>query len=246
MAVRVVTFNAEHARRTDDGTPDVDALAAAIAGLEPDVVALQEVDQGGGEAGGVDQPGSVAAAIGGRSVFAPLHHDGVSGVAVVARGAIDEVEVLRFASRRGHARGWRGRVPLWRPDRRAALVARVTVDGTAVRVTSAHLHLVRSVSAAQLEVLVARLTARPGPHVLMGDLNRWSGWVAPTAAAVGLSLVADGGPTHPAARPVRRIDHVAVGGLEVTAAEVVALGVSDHRALVVDLAPPVPCGRDRR
>lgn len=230
--MRMVTFNAQHARGAD-GREDVDALAAGLAALEPDLVALQEVDQGG--ASGVDHPGAVAAALDARSRFAALVPDGTSGVALVARGELADVEVLRFTSRRGHDRGWRGRIPLVDPDDRAALLAEVRVDGLALQVATAHLHLVREVSHAQLEQVVAALGARPGCRVLAGDLNRRPWWVRGTVAAVGLDLLADETPTHPAARPVRRIDHVATSGLVVTRTEVVRLGVSDHRALVVDV-----------
>ncbi len=231
--MRIVTFNAEHGRRRD-GHEDVDALAEGLAALAPDVVALQEVDQGG--ASGIDHAGAVAAAVGGRSVFAPLAHHGSTGVALVARGELADVEVLRFTSRCGHAPGWRGRLPLVDPDERAALIATVAVDGCTVHVATAHLHLVRDVSHAQLEQVVAALAGRSGPKVLAGDLNRRPWWVRATVAAGGLELVADETPTHPAERPVRRIDHVATSDLRVTRTEVVALPISDHRALVVDLA----------
>lgn len=228
--MRVVTFNVQHGWR--DGQPDVVALADGLAALDPDLIALQEIDQGGR---GVDQPGAVAAAIGGRSVFEPLHPQGDTGLALVARGRIDDVGVTRFVSRRSHARDWHGRVPLLHPDRRACLWARVTIDGRSLTVGTAHLHLVRTVSHLQLERAMGVGVARPGPKVFMGDLNRRPDWVRPTLAAVGFDLVDDDTPTHPAERPVRRIDHVAVSGVAVRATEVVRLGVSDHRAIVTDL-----------
>lgn len=235
--LRVVTFNAQHAW-VERGRPDVGALVAGLAALEPDVVALQEVDRSARDGTVVDQPGAVADALGGRAVFAPLAPRGGTGLAIVARGAIDHVVVTRFVSRRSHAPGWRRRVPLLHPDRRAALWARVTVDGRALTVVTAHLHLVRSVSHLQLERIAALAADRPEPRVLLGDLNRWADWVRPTLAAAGLDLVADPTPTHPVRDPIRRIDHVATSGVTVRSTGVVPVGVGDHLAVVADLDGP--------
>lgn len=232
--MRVVTFNAQHG--WVGGEPaGVAQVSDAVAALDADLVALQEVDVGDPRSGGVDQPAAVAAAIGGTSTFAAQREGGTTGVALVARGSITDVDVLRFVSRRGPKRDRPVSVPLVRPARRAIVLARATVGPLSVSVTSAHLDLVRPVSHGQLERVVAALAARPGPRLLLGDLNRRSGWVGPTCAAVGLDLLADDTPTHPVSSPVRRIDHLATSGLVVSRVEVVQLAVSDHRALVVDL-----------
>lgn len=240
--MRLVSFNAQHARRRSDGGADAALMATALAALAPDVVALQEVDWGEGATGDVDQAAAVAEAMGGGGrgggasrVFAPQREGGTSGVALVARGSLDVVEVLRFVSRRGPRRGRPVAVPLLRPSRRAILLARVTVDGVSLSVACAHLHLVRTVSHAQLERVVAALARRLGPHVLLGDLNRRPSWVGPTVAAAGLDLLDDETPTHPAAAPERRIDHVASAGMRLVGHQVVTLPVSDHRAVVVDV-----------
>lgn len=54
-----------------DAAVDTDAAAAAVAALEPDVVALQEVDAGQPRSGRLDQAAAVAAAVGGEHRFAP-------------------------------------------------------------------------------------------------------------------------------------------------------------------------------
>lgn len=233
--MRLVTFNAQHARRRHDGRPDAELLAASVADLDPDVVALQEVDWGDEASDGVDQPGVVAAALGGTRMFAPQREGGTTGVALVATGRLDAVEVLRFVSRRGPRRGRPVDLPLLRPSRRAVLLARATIDGASLSVACAHLHLVRAVSHLQLERVVAALASRPEPRVLAGDLNRHPARVGPTVAAVGLDLLDDATPTHPADAPERRIDHVATSGVRLVDHQVITLPVSDHRALVVDL-----------
>lgn len=52
--LRVLTYNIHHGEGTD-GRFDLSRTAGLIATAEPDLVALQEVDQGTDRAGGVDQ-----------------------------------------------------------------------------------------------------------------------------------------------------------------------------------------------
>ncbi|MFP3714253.1 endonuclease/exonuclease/phosphatase family protein [Puerhibacterium sp. TATVAM-FAB25] len=61
--IRLVTFNVQHGRG-DDGATDADRLARAVAALDADVVALQEVDRGQARSGGADLARAVAEAVG--------------------------------------------------------------------------------------------------------------------------------------------------------------------------------------
>ena len=54
--LRVLTYNIHHGEAMD-GEFDYERLAKVITDLEPDVVALQEVDRGTRRADGIDQPG---------------------------------------------------------------------------------------------------------------------------------------------------------------------------------------------
>ena len=92
--------------------------------------------------------------------------------------------------------------------------------------------------------LLDALVERPGPHLLLGDLNRRTAWVRPAAAARGLHLVDDDAPTAPRVAPRYRIDHVAVSGLVARAPTVVDTGASDHRALVVEVRGPSRVGHE--
>lgn len=232
--MRLVSFNVEHGLpRGAEDRSDTDLLVEAVVALEPDVIAFQEIDRRSAISGPVDQAAAVAAALGGASVFASRARRGDTGVALVARGPIDEVEIRRFVSR-DRTKGGRPN-PLRRASWRTTIFGRVTVDGRSLQVCSAHLELVSRTNIVQLERVVATMAARPGPAVLMGDLNRPTRLVAPVTAAVGLELLADDEPTHPASAPVRRIDHVATRGARVVAHRVAELAVSDHRALVVDV-----------
>lgn len=57
--LRVLTYNIHHGRGTDD-LVDIPRIAAVIKALQPDLVALQEVDQRTRRTGGVDQTARLA------------------------------------------------------------------------------------------------------------------------------------------------------------------------------------------
>jgi endonuclease/exonuclease/phosphatase family metal-dependent hydrolase len=102
-------------------------------------------------------------------------------------------------------------------------------------VATTHLHSgAHLVAERQLDAVVEMLDAEPEPHVLLGDLNLDSRRVTPH---LGRGLVLAGGaPTFPASNPARRIDHVAVHGLNIDSVSVQRLAVSDHCALITVLS----------
>ena len=66
--VRVLTYNIRHGQGMD-GRVDLSRVADVIRRLEPDVVALQEVDQATTRAGGVDQAAELGRLTGLHSAF---------------------------------------------------------------------------------------------------------------------------------------------------------------------------------
>ena len=54
VRLRVVTYNIHHGEGTD-GRIDLERIAALLSGMQPDIVALQEVDRNTSRSGGVDQ-----------------------------------------------------------------------------------------------------------------------------------------------------------------------------------------------
>jgi endonuclease/exonuclease/phosphatase family metal-dependent hydrolase len=215
--VRVATWNVQHARRPD-GVIDVELAGRTVAGFDADLVALQELDVRARRSDRVDQPAAIASVARLRHAFAPgrrLGWLGRFGIALLSRGSIEDLEVLRLPGDR---------------NRRAALLARTSEVSVAV----AHLSRRRAESAVQLSLVLDRLLLRPGPHLLLGDLNRRDHEVG-VLAERGLG-VAGGPATYPAHAPVLRIDHVAVTGMAVGAVEVPAVPVSDHRPVVVEVA----------
>lgn len=230
-AVRLVTFNIRHGAPGRGTDVDTARLAEACASLRADVLALQEVDLGNPRSGRADLTAVVAEATGMASVFGPtLARDGGQyGNTLLVRGEIGDPALLRLP--RG-LRAWERREP------RGAIVASIVVGGERLSVATTHLSTRRSESGRQLDAVLDALARRPGPRVLLGDLNRRPGELATVTARADLVL-ADGAATFPAWRPMLRIDHVVVDGLDITDVEVVQTAISDHRALVVTVSAPV-------
>jgi endonuclease/exonuclease/phosphatase family metal-dependent hydrolase len=225
--IRLVSFNILHGQRADgSGVVDLPRLCRAAAALEPDLLALQEVDVGVPRSGRVDQARAVAEATGLTVVFgkaARVGGLGKYGNALLARGPITDVELVPLP------KAAKGNEP------RAAILA--TVDG--VRVAATHLSIHRPEVHDQLQAVVDRLVARRAPRVLVGDLNLGADEVAPVVEQAGLVLADAAAPTFPRNAPRSRIDHVAASpDLRVAGVEVVATDSSDHCALVVELDVP--------
>ena len=224
-AVRIVTFNIQHAR-TPAGSVDTDALAAYCAGLEADVLGLQEVDVGLRRSGRVDQATAVARATGMSAVFGAARRVGLwgrYGNVLLVRGHMREPETLALPRTGRH-------------EQRAAVLATVEIGGRRLSVAAAHLSVDRSEAATQLEAVVSALRARPAPRVLLGDLNLRPERAVPALERSGLVVAMTAAATYPAHAPFLRIDHVAVDGLAMGRVAALDAGpVSDHRALLVEV-----------
>jgi endonuclease/exonuclease/phosphatase family metal-dependent hydrolase len=258
--VRLATFNLLHGRSLLDGRVDVARLRDAVEALDADVLGLQEVDRAQPRSGGADLTAEVAAAVGGEGRFVPAilgtpggrwqaardGHDGdgpAYGVGLVSRLPVRRWQVTRLPSAPVRSPVFvpgQSRRVIWLRDEPRVLVAAV-VDGPGGEMTFAttHLSFVPGWNGFQLRRAVAALSRLPAPRVLLGDLNlpgplpRWlTGWRSLAAL-----------PTYPGAEPRVQLDHVLAsgGGLPpVTSARALPMPLSDHRALVVELAPARP------
>jgi endonuclease/exonuclease/phosphatase family metal-dependent hydrolase len=228
--MRVATFNVCNGS-DGKGTPvDLERLVAGCRGLDADLLALQEVDLGARRSGRIDQAAVIADRLEMSCVFGPGKRlgCGTRGNALLVRGRLTDVELVTLT---GHLR-------LGRRDRRGVVVAQAQLAGLSVSVAVTHLSIAVLDNVPQERRVFDALAERPPPRLLLGDLNRRTDWVRGPAAARGFRLLDDDVPTYPRRRPRVRIDHVATAGLVTSSPVVIDAGISDHRALTVEVREP--------
>jgi endonuclease/exonuclease/phosphatase family metal-dependent hydrolase len=164
--LRVLTYNIHHAEGTD-GKIDYQRLAGIITGLEPDVVALQEVDRNTERTGREDQAARLAELTGMRHAFGTAMHysGGQYGEAILSRFSIIEHKSHPLPFRYGQ-------------EPRAALAARIRPENGLPEFLFVGTHLchqsgqTRTDQARQLDHLFgAESDYSKVPVVLAGDLN---------------------------------------------------------------------------
>ncbi|MDP9117061.1 MAG: endonuclease/exonuclease/phosphatase family protein [Actinomycetota bacterium] len=235
--IRVATFNIKHAAAKYGYRGLPDQLAQSCAELEADVLALQEVDVGVPRSRHADLARVAAEACGMSYYFAKARkhaYRGQYGNALLVRGSIADVDVVRLAGDHRHNLVI-GPVVL-KPFRepRNAIVATARVRGQAISIGTGHFACEPHVRHSQLARAAGSLVSRPGPRILCGDFNIASTQAAEWLEPYGLHLAqAQLDPADPSARP--DIDHVAVSGFVVHRVETRWLSVSDHPAKIADV-----------
>lgn len=161
--LRVLTYNIHHGRAMD-GKFDYERLADTIAKLEPDVIALQEVDNKTRRASGVDQAAELGKRLKMNHVFgnALYFSDGQYGEAVLSRFPIDQAKAHHLPYRFGN-------------EPRTALEVRVTPDNGIPAFTFVGTHLCHQSGKTRLEQtqeLNGLFSSRRDlPVIMAGDLN---------------------------------------------------------------------------
>jgi endonuclease/exonuclease/phosphatase family metal-dependent hydrolase len=259
--MRLATFNVMHGRSLTDGLVDPQRLRQAVGDLDVDVLGLQEVDRDQPRSGGADLAAVAAAALGERVAhrFAPAvigtpgerfravtladPGDGEPhyGIALATRWPVLrwQVDYLPAAPIRApvYVPGRRGAVLLIDDEPRVLLTAVLDAPGGPLTVATTHLSFVPGWNVHQLRRAVRVLRTLPAPRLLLGDLNlpgRLAGLVS------GWRLLARAA-TYPSPAPKLQFDHVLLdprgGGAigPVRSVDTPAVGLSDHRPLVVTL-----------
>ncbi len=201
--LRVLTYNIHHGEGVD-GQIDLGRVAAAIKSVKPDVVAVQEVDQGTARTDRVDQPAELARLTGLKCIFARnIDHDGGGyGTAVLTRLPVKGVEQHRLPS---HYAG----------EQRGVQVVELGAGDATIVFFATHLDYrpddgERLASVEEISALAAPFGDKP--MILAGDLN------ANPESAVMQKLAAAGWQranveplsTYPAEAPAKQIDFILV------------------------------------
>ncbi|MCD2185568.1 endonuclease/exonuclease/phosphatase family protein [Actinomycetospora soli] len=258
--MRLATFNLLHGRSPADGVVDPDRLVAAVASLDVDVLAIQEVDRGQDRSGRADQTSLVAGALGAGDArfvpalvgtpgesWRPAEVGDVDAEPTYGVGLVSRLPVARW--RRIPLGSSPARLPLLIDARRPALVrdeprvavaAELAGPGPVGTVVATHLSFAPGVNVVQLLRLARALRDARPPIVLLGDLNL-PGPVPPAVLPDWRSLARAA--TFPTEDPRVQLDHVLARDadtLEVTRSAALPLAVSDHRALAVEVVTARP------
>ncbi|MDT8389197.1 MAG: endonuclease/exonuclease/phosphatase family protein [Lentisphaeria bacterium] len=239
--LRVMTYNA-HSCIGMDGKLDVERVARVIARVNPDVVALQELDVGRARSHGTDQAQLIA-----RYLEMAFHFHPAMRVEEERYGDAILTHLPMRLIKAGSLPGLADRPRL---EPRGALWVAVDLNGIEFQIINTHLGLSRRERMAQVEALLGgdwlgHEQCR-GPVILCGDFN-----ARPTSSpcrrlARHLKDVQAAAQDHRpkstffARFPILRIDHIFISpGLDVTSIDIpaskLARVASDHLPLVADV-----------
>jgi endonuclease/exonuclease/phosphatase family metal-dependent hydrolase len=231
--LRVLSYNIHHGEGVD-GKLNLERIARVIRSVEPDLVAVQEVDKNTRRTGQVDQPAELARLTGMHVAFGAniKYQGGDYGNAVLSRFPIHRHE--------NHL------LPLLdEGEQRGVLIVEVVVPNEASPLVLMATHLdhrrddkERLASADAINHLASKLEGRPA--LLAGDLNDTPDSPTLQRLAAHWTLANKKAmPTVPVDRPARQIDFILYRPAErwkVIATRVLDEAVaSDHRAIFAEL-----------
>lgn len=239
---RILTYNV-HRCVGGDRRLDVARVAEVIARLQPDIVALQELDVGRARTGGVDQAHEIA-----RLVEMSVHFHPAMKVEEELYGDAILTTYPERLIQTGPLPGHPG-IPMLEP--RGALWMQVEIGGTWVNVVNTHLGLVPKEQQIQAAWLAGHSWLQhpkmTGPTILLGDFNATATSVVYRTLTNRLAPARRLAPnkvstsTFPSPLPVLRIDHIFVSPeikVEHVSAPFDPLTriASDHLPLVMDFS----------
>lgn len=234
--LKILSYNVHSCIGTDRRL-DPERIADVIAGLEPDIIGLQELDVGRRRSGSIDQAHTIASLLKMHFHFHPALkvEDEHYGDAILTAFPMRMIKADALPSY-GEPRG--------------ALWAEIDIGGRPLQVFNTHLGLFRRERIRQSAIITGpdwtgHPDAQGKPRLLMGDFNsipsspayrRLSGAMRDIGAETG--KVASR--TFPSRFPLLRLDHVFVAdGVKIIEAQAVSTPLtrlaSDHLPLLVTI-----------
>jgi len=227
--LRVMAYNIHHGAGMDRRL-DLPRIADLIRKQAPDVVTLQEVDEGCGRTGGIDQARRLGELTGMHHAFGSFmdYDGGRYGMALLSRHPFVDVENHRLPD---------GAEP------RTALAGRIRPSGGGPSVLIVGIHLYRTPAErlAQARRVFESCAGEDGPVILAGDFNSRPGGAVMNFLAESWHVASKGVDrfTFPSRNADREIDFILVRPQEwvrVTSHDVLEEPLaSDHRPIVADV-----------
>jgi len=227
--VRILAYNIHHGEGMDE-VLDLERIAALIRSLDPDLVALQEIDSVTARTNGVDQASELGRLTGLDPYFGRFmaYDGGAYGMALLSKWEVVDVVNHRLPD---------GTEP------RAALTATVVSPrtGERLRLVGIHFYETAEERLAQATTLEALLGTTTIPTILAGDFNSTPESPVMQRLAESWQIVDKGDDrlTFSSFEPVREIDFVLLqpgARFEVIEERLLDEPVaSDHRPVLVDL-----------
>lgn len=228
--LRVLSYNIHHGEGTD-GKLDLRRIARVIRNADPDLVALQEVDDKTKRSGGRDQTAELARLTGLQARFGKAieFQGGGYGQAVLSRFPIGEATVHTLPG-------------LPEREKRIAFQVRLSTDGHDLTFVTTHLdHQLASEREQQVSKLNELFASNDRPTILAGDMNATpdskelavlaTKWIDATASKRLHTIPVD--------KPTRQIDYVLfrpANRFRLVSAKVIDESTaSDHRPVLVVL-----------
>ena len=236
--LRVMTYNIHYGTGVS-GKLDLEKIATTIRAVDPDIIALQEVDCNYGKRSEYqDQPVLLADYLGmhyvyGESLkvqhFLPGRGSGYYGNMVLSRYPIVDSELVRLPT-------------VWGAEPRTALKAIIAAPQGQIVVWSTHLGLSQKGRLVQVNTLLASIDAERYPSIVLGDFN-----ALPHSPEIRVmaSRLEDVGQLNRNeigtfyvghSQPMPRIDYIWLDqSLKAVSYEVIPSEASDHLAVVADV-----------
>ena len=229
----VMTYNI-HIGVGMDKTLDLARIANVISAHEPDLVAVQEVDQLTTRVGGVDEPAELARLTGMHAIYGPAmdHAGGKYGNLVLSRSPVTSSRIVALPYHPGGRREPRSAVGVTCKLPRGGEIVFI---GTHLDHTGGD----QSDRLAQAKAINEQWRDENRPAILGGDINCEAGDPPIDELLRTWTRVSGPEPTSPADRPRKAIDHIFVRPRDrwkVIGTRVIDEPVaSDHRPVVVEL-----------